>query len=39
MGERKIVYRILVSKTEGKRQGGRPKHRWEYNIKIDLLEV
>jgi len=28
-----------VGKPEGKRPLGRPKHRWEYNIKTDLLEV
>jgi hypothetical protein len=36
MGERRGVYRILVGKPEGKRQLGRPKHRWEDNFKIDL---
>ena len=30
---------VLVGKPEGKRPLGRPKHRWEYNIKIDLQEV
>jgi hypothetical protein len=29
----------LVWRTEGKRQLGRPKHRWEDNIKMDLQEV
>ena len=33
------VYRVLVGKHEGKRQLGRPKRRWEYNIKMDLQEV
>jgi hypothetical protein len=33
------VYRILVGKPEGKRQLGRPRHRWEGNIKMDLQEV
>ena len=33
------VYRVLVGKPEGKRPLGRPTHRWEYNIKMDLLEV
>jgi len=36
MGKRK---RVLVGKSEGKRQLGRPRHRWEGNIKIDLQEV
>ena len=33
------VYRILVEKTEGKRVLGRPRRRWEDNIKMDLQEV
>jgi len=33
------VYRFLVGKTEGKRPLGRPKRRWEDNIKLDLQEV
>ena len=39
MGERRGVYRALVGKTEGKRPLGRPRHRWEDNIKMDLQEV
>jgi len=39
MGERRGVYRVLVGKPEGKRSLGRPRHRWEYNIKMDLQEV
>ena len=39
VGERKSVYRVLVGKCEGKRPLGRPRHRWEDNIKIDLQEV
>ena len=38
-GERRRVYRVLVGKLEGKRQFGRPKYRWEDNIKMDLQEV
>ena len=38
-GERKIVYRILVGKPEGKRPPGRPTPRREDNIKMDLQEV
>jgi hypothetical protein len=30
------VYRVLVGRPEGKRPLGRPKRRWEDNIKIDL---
>ena len=39
MGERRGVYRVLVGKPEGKRPLGRPKCRWEDNIKMDLQEV
>jgi len=34
MGERRRIYRVLVGKPEGKRPLGRPRHRWEDNIKI-----
>jgi hypothetical protein len=30
------AYRVLVGKPEGKRQFGRPRRRWEDNIKMDL---
>jgi hypothetical protein len=33
------VYRVLVGIPEGKRPLGRPRHRWEDNIKMDLQEV
>jgi hypothetical protein len=36
MGEGRGVHRVLVQKPEGKRLLGRPGHRWEYNIKMDL---
>ena len=39
MEERRGVYRVLVGKPEGKRPPGRPRHRWEDNIKMDLQEV
>jgi hypothetical protein len=39
MGERKGKYRVLVGKSEGKRPLGRPRRRWEGNIKRDLQEV
>jgi hypothetical protein len=39
MGDRRGVYRVLVGKCEGKRQLGRPRRRWEDNIKMDLQEV
>jgi hypothetical protein len=35
MGEKRNAYRILVGKPDGKRQLGRPRHRWEDNIRID----
>jgi hypothetical protein len=37
--ESRGVYRVLVEKPEGKRPLGRPRHRWEDNIKMDLQEV
>ena len=39
MGESRGVYRVLVGKPEGKRLLGRPRRRWEDNIKMDLQEV
>ena len=39
MGEGRGVHRVLVGKPEGKRALGRPKRRWEDNIKMDLQEV
>jgi len=39
MGEGRGVYRVLVGKPEGRRPLGRPRHRWEDNIKLDLQEV
>jgi len=39
MGERRVLYRVLVGKPEGKRPLGRPRHKWEDNIKINLQEV
>jgi hypothetical protein len=39
MGERRGACRVLVGRPEGRRPRGRPKHRWEYNIKMDLQEV
>jgi hypothetical protein len=37
--ERRDVYRVLVEKPEGKGPLGRPRRRWEDNIKMDLQEV
>ena len=39
MGEGRVVHRVLVGKPEGKRPFGRPRRRWEDNIKMDLQEV
>ena len=39
MGEGREVHRILVGKPVGKRLLGRPRRRWEDNIKMDLQEV
>jgi hypothetical protein len=33
------IHRVLVGKPEGKRPLGKPRHRWEDNIKMDLQEV
>jgi hypothetical protein len=38
-GEGRGVYTILVAKPEGKSPLGRPRHRWEDNIQMDLQEV
>ena len=39
MGEGRGMYRVLVGKPEGKRVLGRPRCRWEDNIRMDLQEV
>jgi hypothetical protein len=39
MREERGVYRVLVGKPEEKRSLGRPRRRWEDNIKMDLKEV
>jgi hypothetical protein len=39
MGAGRGAYRILVGRPEGRRPLGRPRHRWEDNIKMDLKEV
>jgi len=38
-GRRRGVYRVLFGKLEGKRTLGRPRRRWEDDIKVDLQEV
>jgi hypothetical protein len=39
MGERRGVYRVLVGRPEGKKSLGRPRRRWEDNIKMGLREI
>jgi hypothetical protein len=39
VGEGRAVYRVLVGRPEGKRPLGRPRRRWENNIKMDLREI
>jgi hypothetical protein len=39
MEEERKVYKVLVGKPEGKRPLGRPRHRWEDGIRMDLREI
>jgi len=39
MGKSRGVYKVLVGKPEGKKPLGRPRSRWEDNIKIDLQKL
>jgi hypothetical protein len=39
VGDRRGVYRVLVGKPDGKRPFGRPRRRWDDNIKMVLQEV
>jgi hypothetical protein len=39
MGEIRNVYKILVRNPKGKRCLRRPRHRWKYNIRMDLREI
>jgi hypothetical protein len=39
MGDGRGVYRVLVERPEGKGPLGRPRSRWEDNIKMDLREI
>jgi hypothetical protein len=38
-GERRSVKRIFIGRPEGKRPLGRPRCRWEDNIKMDIREI
>ena len=39
MEEGRVVHKVLVGKPEGKRPLGRPRRRWEDNIKMDIQEL
>jgi hypothetical protein len=39
MGKGRGVYRVLVERPEGKRPLGRPRRRWEDNIRMGLREI
>jgi hypothetical protein len=39
MGEERSVYRVLVGNPEGKRPMGRPRRRWEDNVRMDFQKV
>jgi hypothetical protein len=39
MGKERNVYKVLMGKPEGKRPLGRPRHRWEDGIRMDLREI
>jgi hypothetical protein len=39
MGEERKMYKILVGKPEGKRPLGRPRRRWEDEIRMDLRDI
>jgi hypothetical protein len=39
MGEGRCAYRVFMGRPEGRRPLGRPRRRWEDNIKMDLQEV
>jgi hypothetical protein len=39
MGEERKLYKVLVGKPEGKRPLGRPRRRWEDEIRMDLREI
>jgi len=36
---RRVLYRVVIGKHEGKRPFGRPRHKWDDNIKMDLQKV
>jgi hypothetical protein len=39
MGKERKVYKVLMSKPEGKRPLGRPRRRWEDGVRMDLREM
>jgi hypothetical protein len=38
MGEERKLYKVLVGKPEGNRPLGKPRHRWEDGIRMNLME-
>jgi len=39
IGDPRCTFRVAVGRPEGKRPPGRPRHRWENNIEMDLYDV
>jgi hypothetical protein len=39
MGAKRSTYKVLVGKPEGKRLLGRPRHRWEDNVKMNFIDI
>jgi hypothetical protein len=39
VGDRRVAYRVSVGRPKGGRLFGRPRHKWEDNIKMDVQEV
>jgi hypothetical protein len=39
MGEERNVYKVLVGKPKGRRPLGRPRHRWEDGVRMDIREI
>jgi len=39
MGERRGISRVLMGRPEGRKSPGRPRHRWEDNVEMDLQEL
>jgi hypothetical protein len=39
MGQKRNAYEVFMGQPDGKRQLGRPRRRWEYNIIVDFREI